>query len=150
STLVIEVGIDVPNATIMVIEAADRFGLSQLHQLRGRVGRGNHQSYCFLVTDEEISEDAKERMNILSETDDGFAIAEADFKQRGPGEILGVRQSGLPELKFANLCDHRFLSMCMEDTRRIIAYDPELSLPKHQCIVEGILKFLPLDYLRSG
>lgn len=150
STLVIEVGIDVPNATVMVIEAADRFGLSQLHQLRGRVGRGNHQSYCFLVTDEEISEEAKDRMKILCETDDGFAIAEADFKQRGPGAILGVRQSGLPELKFANLFDHRFLSMCMEDTRRIIAYDPKLSLPKHQCIAEGIIKFLPLDYLGSG
>ncbi|QJR21743.1 ATP-dependent DNA helicase RecG [Brevinematales bacterium NS] len=150
STLVIEVGIDVPNATVMVIEAADRFGLSQLHQLRGRVGRGSHQSYCFLVTEEEISEEAKERMKILCETDDGFAIAEADFKQRGPGEILGVRQSGLPELKVADLCDHRFVAMCMEDTRRIIAYDPELALPKHRCIVEGILKFLPLDYLRSG
>ncbi|MCX7883123.1 MAG: ATP-dependent DNA helicase RecG [Brevinematales bacterium] len=150
STLVIEVGIDVPNASVMVIEAADRFGLSQLHQLRGRVGRGEYQGYCFLVTEDDISEEGAERMNILCQTDDGFAIAEADFKQRGPGDILGVRQSGLPELKVADLCDHRFLAMCMEDTRRIIAYDPHLALPKHQGIVEGILKFLPMDYLSSG
>ncbi len=150
STLVIEVGIDVPNATVMVIESADRFGLSQLHQLRGRVGRGQHQSFCFLVTDEDITPEGKERMEIMCRTEDGFEIAEADFKQRGPGEILGVRQSGLPELKVANLYDHRFLAMCTEDARRIIAYDPELALPKHRGIVEGILRFLPLDYLRSG
>jgi ATP-dependent DNA helicase RecG len=86
----------------------------------------------------------------MCRTDDGFEIAEADFRQRGPGDILGIRQSGLPELKMANLSDHRFLAMCVEDAKRIIAYDPELSLPKHRCIVDGILKFLPLDYLRSG
>ncbi|URA10750.1 ATP-dependent DNA helicase RecG [Thermospira aquatica] len=150
STLVIEVGIDVPNATVMVIESAERFGLSQLHQLRGRVGRGRHQSFCFLVTEEDITPEGKERMEIMCRTEDGFEIAEADFKQRGPGEILGVRQSGLPELKVANLYDHRFLAMCTEDARRIISYDPQLTLPKHQGIVQGILRFLPLDYLRSG
>jgi ATP-dependent DNA helicase RecG len=102
STTVIEVGVDVPNASVMIVEQAERFGLAQLHQLRGRVGRGPAQSYCILVTD-KLAEAAKERIRTLVESNDGFYIAEMDLKLRGPGEFFGTRQSGMPALKIANI-----------------------------------------------
>ena len=102
ATTVIEVGVDVTNATVMVIEQAERFGLAQLHQLRGRVGRGAEQSYCILVT-ERLNDAARERIRTLVDTNDGFQIAEMDLKLRGPGEFLGTRQSGLPSLRIANI-----------------------------------------------
>ncbi len=151
STTVIEVGIDVKNATIMVIEGAERFGLSQLHQLRGRVGRGDEQSYCALVTNCEETEEIRRRMEVICNYNDGFKIAEEDLKMRGPGEILGIKQSGMPELKIADfLQDERLLKVAREDALKIIEYDPELSLEKHRCLKEGILKYLPIDYLYSG
>src|SRR5207247_5233392 len=102
ATTVIEVGVDVPNATVMVVEQAERFGLAQLHQLRGRVGRGAEQSYCILVS-ERMSDAARERIRTLVDTNDGFQIAEMDLKLRGPGEFFGTRQSGLPSLRVANI-----------------------------------------------
>jgi ATP-dependent DNA helicase RecG len=99
---VIEVGVDVPNATVMVIEQAERFGLAQLHQLRGRVGRGAEQSFCILVT-ERVNDAARERIRTMVDTNDGFQIAEMDLKLRGPGEFFGTRQSGLPSLRIANI-----------------------------------------------
>ena len=110
STPVVEVGIDVPNATVMVIEGADRFGLAQLHQFRGRVGRGEHASYCVLVA-ELPSEDAKERLAAMEEMDDGFELAEKDLELRGPGDYFGTRQSGLPDLRMARLGDTDLLSL---------------------------------------
>jgi ATP-dependent DNA helicase RecG len=103
STTVIEVGVDVPNASVMVVEHAERFGLSQLHQLRGRVGRGAEQSYCVLLASDKQTDVARERLGIMEETNDGFKIAEKDLELRGPGELMGTRQAGLPEFRVANL-----------------------------------------------
>jgi ATP-dependent DNA helicase RecG len=103
STTVIEVGVDVPNACVMVVEHAERFGLSQLHQLRGRVGRGAEQSYCLLLASDKQTEVARQRLGIMEETNDGFKIAEKDLEIRGPGEVMGTRQAGLPEFRVANL-----------------------------------------------
>ena len=102
ATSLIEVGVDVPNATVMLVENAEAFGLAQLHQLRGRIGRGAHESYCILVSDAKRPE-SRERLRVLEETADGFQIAEADLKLRGPGELLGQRQSGLPRFRFGDL-----------------------------------------------
>jgi ATP-dependent DNA helicase RecG len=108
ATSVIEVGVDVPNATVMLIESADQFGLAQLHQLRGRIGRGAHESYCILVAEAKTDE-ARKRLEILANSNDGFAIAEADMRLRGPGEFLGQNQSGMPSLRFGDLLNDRAL-----------------------------------------
>jgi ATP-dependent DNA helicase RecG len=130
STTVIEVGVDVPNATVMVIENAERFGLSQLHQLRGRVGRGQHKSYCFLMSSSK-SPDAKQRLGVLEQSQDGFFISEMDMRFRGPGAVLGTRQSGLPDFALANLVeDQEVLTLARDAAEKIILADPDLnSLP---------------------
>jgi ATP-dependent DNA helicase RecG len=126
STTVIEVGVDVPNASIMVIENAERFGLAQLHQLRGRVGRGAYQSYCYLMSDSR-GEATAQRLGIMEATNDGFVIAEQDLKLRGPGEFLGTRQSGMPDMLLANLVeDTRLLERARETALRVISADPTL------------------------
>ena len=133
STTVIEVGVNVPNASVMVIESAQRFGLSQLHQLRGRVGRGADQSYCILITPYELSADTRKRMEIMTESNDGFVIAEADLKLRGPGDLEGTQQSGIPfNLRIADLVrDNAILYRAREIAETIIADDPKLSQPQH-------------------
>lgn len=132
STTVIEVGVDVPNATVMVIENAERFGLSQLHQLRGRVGRGGEQSYCVLMTKEDLSHNGKERIRTMVNSTDGFKIAEADLKLRGPGDIQGLQQSGVLDLKIADIVDDEPLVTAARDVvNRILEGDPTLEQPEH-------------------
>ena len=127
STTVIEVGVDVPNAAVMVIENAERFGLSQLHQLRGRVGRGKHQSYCILISDNQ-NEETRQRLKVMTKTTDGFKIAEEDLRLRGPGDFFGQRQHGLPGLKVADLgCDTQLLQEARQAAEQLLAEDPELS-----------------------
>ncbi|MCH7654989.1 MAG: ATP-dependent DNA helicase RecG [Chloroflexi bacterium] len=138
ATPVIEVGIDVPNATVMLIEGADRFGLAQLHQLRGRVGRGEHQSYCLLLSD-ALSADANERLNVLVRTNDGFAIAEADLQLRGPGDFFGTRQSGLPSLHMASLDDRDLLASARDEARTLLAADPTLAT--HPQLAEALAHY---------
>ena len=138
STTVIEVGVDVPNATVMVIENAERFGLSQLHQLRGRVGRGSVQSYCILVSDSK-SETAQNRLAIMKEYSDGFKIADEDLKQRGPGDFFGNRQHGLPDLKIADMLeDTETLTLCRKAADEILAEDYNLDLPKNKNLAQAI------------
>ncbi len=135
ATTVIEVGVDVPNANIMVIEHAERFGLSQLHQLRGRVGRGSYKSYCVLVLGYALTDEATQRAEIMERTNDGFKIAEADLEMRGPGEFLGTRQSGLPGFRMANLVrDAQILKEAREAAFTLIDRDPTLSHPEHQLL----------------
>ena len=139
STTVIEVGVDVPNASVMVIEAAERFGLSQLHQLRGRVGRGAAASHCFLVAGVARSKESSDRLQVMERSGDGFIIAEKDLEIRGPGEFLGTRQSGIPELAVANLArDARVLEIAREEARAIIDQDPGLRWPEHQGLVKAL------------
>jgi ATP-dependent DNA helicase RecG len=127
STTVIEVGVDVPNATVMVIEHAERFGLSQLHQLRGRVGRGLKKSFCILKTPNHISEIAQKRLQIMTETTDGFQIAEEDLRIRGWGDFFGTRQSGLPVFKIANpVLDQDILQTARKDAFAVVKSDPHL------------------------
>jgi ATP-dependent DNA helicase RecG len=138
-TTVVEVGVDVPNASVMVIEAAERFGLSQLHQLRGRVGRGAAKSWCFLIAGYARSEIATTRLKVMEESNDGFVIAEKDLELRGPGEFLGTRQSGVPELAVANLGrDQALLAQAQDEARAIVARDPELLQPEHQRLVTAL------------
>ncbi|MGD9808726.1 MAG: ATP-dependent DNA helicase RecG [Deferribacterales bacterium] len=141
STTVIEVGVDVPQATVMVIENAERFGLSQLHQLRGRVGRSDRQSYCVLVGSEHISEEANERINAMCSYADGFKLSEIDLEMRGPGDFFGTRQSGLPEFRFSNIVrDVKILQGAREDAASVLADDPDLSSPKNAVIKEVLMR----------
>jgi ATP-dependent DNA helicase RecG len=148
ATTVIEVGVDVPNASIMVIENADRFGLSQLHQLRGRVGRGADQSYCLLVTPYQLSEDTRKRIEIMTATCDGFEIAEADLKLRGPGDLEGTQQSGMAfELRMANLArDGALIEHVREIAKDIVADDPELSRPENQLLGRMLRRLKKSEY----
>ncbi|APV43945.1 ATP-dependent DNA helicase RecG [Dehalogenimonas formicexedens] len=142
STPVIEVGIDVPNATVMLIESADRFGLSQLHQFRGRVGRGTEQSYCMLLA-ENPSEVANARLAVIEKTQDGFVLAEEDLKLRGPGEFFGTRQSGLPDLKMAKLSDVPILEMAREEATKLFQQDPGLKKPEHRALYDELIHIWP-------
>ena len=138
STTVIEVGVDVPNAALMVVENAERFGLSQLHQLRGRVGRGEHKSYCVLVTGSK-SETSRVRLKAMTDTTDGFKIAEEDLKLRGPGDFFGNRQHGLPQLRIADLAgDMRLLSQAQQAAREVLERDPGLTDSQHRMVRERI------------
>ena len=138
STTVIEVGVDVPNAALMVVENADRFGLSQLHQLRGRVGRGKHKSYCVLMTATR-SQDSRARLKALASTTDGFKIAEEDLKLRGPGDFFGSRQHGLPQLHIADLAgDVRVLKEAQQAAHDLLEADPGLTRPKHRPLLERV------------
>jgi ATP-dependent DNA helicase RecG len=139
STTVVEVGIDVPEATVMLIEHAERFGLSQLHQLRGRVGRGSRPSVCFLFVEGPQGEDAVARLSVMERTTDGFAIAEEDLKIRGPGDFAGVRQSGIPDLVFSDIVrDARMLSRSREIAAALLARDPGLAHPEHAALARWI------------
>ena len=141
STTVIEVGVDVPNANLMMIEHSERFGLSQLHQLRGRVGRGEHKSYCILMLGYALSEEARSRAEIMESTTDGFKIAEADLELRGPGEFMGTRQSGLPGFKMANLIrDVTVLQEARQAAFELIRRDPDLKDPAHGFIKQELTK----------
>jgi len=142
ATTVIEVGVNVPNASVMMIESAERFGLSQLHQLRGRVGRGSDQSYCILVTSYKLSEDSRKRIDILTSSNDGFEIAEADLKLRGPGDLEGTQQSGIAfDLKIANLAkDGPLIEYVRTIAGSILEKDPELSLPEHLVLKKQLNK----------
>lgn len=135
STTVIEVGVDIPNATVMLVEHAERFGLAQLHQLRGRVGRSRDQAYCLLMANFPMSEEAKQRLKAVTESHDGFAIAERDLEIRGPGEFLGTRQSGLPELRVAHLIrDQHILAEARREAFNLIARDPHLAEPENAAL----------------
>lgn len=141
STTVIEVGIDVPNATVMVIENAERFGLSQLHQLRGRVGRGGDQSYCILMAGDKLSHEGRQRLSAMVSTTDGFEIANIDLRLRGPGDIQGTRQSGVLDFKLADLVqDEKLVSFTRKLAKELLELDPELQLTQNRPI---------LDYLNS-
>lgn len=140
ATSVIEVGVDVPNSTVMVIEGANRFGLAQLHQFRGRVGRGAHQSYCILIADDS-SGNAEERLMALEQTNDGFILAEKDLELRGPGEFFGKRQSGLPELHMASLLDMEMLRIAQKEAATLFIADPDLRAPEHALLREQVSRF---------
>ena len=141
STTVIEVGVDVPNSTIMMIEHAERFGLSQLHQLRGRVGRGQHKSFCVMIMGYAVSEETRTRIEFMEKTSDGFKVAEFDLEIRGPGEFMGSKQSGLPGFKMANLVrDIEILKVACDVVFDILKRDPKVSSFEHKELREELLK----------
>ncbi len=145
ATTVIEVGVNVPNASVMIIESAERFGLSQLHQLRGRVGRGAEQSFCILMTGDKLSKDSLKRLETMVSTNDGFEIAEVDLQLRGPGDIMGTQQSGALNLKIADLAkDGELVSEAREEARRILTVDPSLNANEH-----GMLRIMLSEVLRN-
>lgn len=154
ATTVIEVGVNVPEATIMIIEHAERFGLAQLHQLRGRVGRGGDKSFCFLLYTAPLSETAKERLSIMRETEDGFLIAEKDLDLRGAGDVLGTKQSGLPAFRMADLSVHAgLLAIARDDARLLIEKDPDLKTQRGQALRHLLYLFerdQAIQFLRSG
>jgi ATP-dependent DNA helicase RecG len=140
STSVVEVGVDVPNATVMLVEGADHFGLSQLHQFRGRVGRGKDPSYCLLIPETDSAVE-NERLAVMAETNDGFVLAERDLQQRGPGDFLGTRQSGFAELKMANLTDIRLIEKARVHAQKLFEQDPELIMPEHNELATTLRRF---------
>ncbi|HQW69042.1 MAG TPA: helicase-related protein, partial [Flavobacterium sp.] len=141
ATTVIEVGVNVPNASVMIIESAERFGLSQLHQLRGRVGRGAEQSYCILMTSFKLSNDSKIRLETMVKTNDGFEIAEVDLKLRGPGDIMGKQQSGVLNLQIADLVkDKEILLVARDEALKLLKKDSSMSLPEHQTLRQIFLE----------
>jgi ATP-dependent DNA helicase RecG len=143
ATTVIEVGVNIPNASVMVIESAEKFGLSQLHQLRGRVGRGAEQSYCILMTSHKLSDNAKTRLQTMTQTNDGFKIAEVDLKLRGPGDLMGTQQSGILSLKIADVVkDSSILKSARYYAIKILKNDPNLEKPEHQALKQ---KFIELS-----
>jgi ATP-dependent DNA helicase RecG len=139
ATPVIEVGIDIPNATVMMIESADRFGLSQLHQFRGRVGRGKDQSYCMLMA-ENPSDVGRKRLDIIENTQDGFKLAEEDLKMRGPGEFFGTRQSGLPDLRMAKISDVAILELARNEAIKLFREDPEMKREEHRLLAQEMAR----------
>jgi len=152
ATSVIEVGVDVPNASVMVIESAERFGLSQLHQLRGRVGRGAVQSYCIFMTGHKLTKEARRRIELLCASNDGFEIAEADLRLRGPGDLEGTQQSGLAfDLKIANLAqDGQLLEQARREALSILERDPQLQSDEHNLLRNRLqqLRKESIDYSR--
>jgi ATP-dependent DNA helicase RecG len=140
STSVVEVGIDVPNVTVMLVEGANRFGLSQLHQFRGRVGRGGHQSFCLLLADKPTAE-AEQRLQVVEQTTDGFELAEHDLQLRGPGEFFGTRQSGLPDLKLVKLSDVKLLELARHEAQIIFEKDGQLNQPQHRLLARQVDSF---------
>ena len=143
ATTVIEVGVNVPNASVMVIESAERFGLSQLHQLRGRVGRGAEKSYCILMTGDKISKESLKRMETMVQSNDGFEISEVDLQLRGPGDLMGTQQSGVLDLKISNLArDGQIVTLAREAAKKLLEEDPQLLLPAHQSLKEAIRTIL--------
>jgi ATP-dependent DNA helicase RecG len=140
STSVVEVGVDVPNATIMLIESANRFGLSQLHQFRGRVGRGDAQSYCLLIPDSNESLE-NERLSVMELTNDGFVLAEKDLEQRGPGDFLGTRQSGFSDLRMARLTDVRLIESARRHAQSVFESDPGLQNPDNKRLAAALEDF---------
>jgi ATP-dependent DNA helicase RecG len=141
STTIIEVGIDIPQASLMIIEHAERFGLSQLHQLRGRVGRSDIPSFCILLAHHGGSDDARQRLRIMEETNDGFRIAEEDLAIRGPGEFMGTRQAGVPDFRVASIIrDGRILSDAKTDAFTLVEDDPRLEKPEHLLLRETLLQ----------